>query len=282
MLKNIKLLSIVGLLLFISNVFCISKTIFDTPKLYFPTVIKDAYTNINYTDKYDTSKGIAEQAIETMGLKDYPRKVIFTNQNFEIFNKTDKPITIALQYSRINPVPNKSIFSKPIFEIIQAKTQSTVIKNLQYGGVIDTEINGTGSGTLTLYIWPNKSTYIAQKSEKMLDVSNTGPVYVYTFNNLQRLKKILKDGDYYFEGNPKYTIYVTFDGKIDEDKGDIGLRPQTGQLGKLGKIFGKETGLASKTETGLSLVTNIDKGDIKLTRIENQKRKTEAEILEQK
>ncbi len=256
MLKKLKILSILGLL-FISNAFSISKNILDTPKLYLPGGIANL-SSIDLKDyeskKYDTSKDPAKNAIDKMGLKDRPSKVIFTEQNFEVFNKTDKSITIALQLSIQNSLhASGEIYSNPTFEIISPKKQSTVIRNLQTTIDDMPEINklSRSKRSLTLYIWPNKSAYKEQRDGKILNLSqNPGLVYVYKFKDLEKFNK---------KNNPKYTMYLTFDGKINDKKGDIGLRPQTGQLGK---IFGKETGLASKTETGLSLVTNIDKNDI--------------------
>ncbi len=233
MLKNLKILSILGLLLSVGNSYTWSKTLLKTPKKY---VTATEARNYGYTDDYNSLDSANREFTDTK----LNKKFIMTNQNFELRNKTKSKIMV-------------------IAEIYNS------ITGCKFLGLEKIE-PGKASETFTNIEIPEQHMSPADRLQIKIiyaDKNKSLPTYEANYGNhcaknmaLDRTVGFLIANPQFKDGSPKGTFYLTLDGDSVQSSN---LRPQTGQLGK---FMGIETGLASKTETGLYIGNNILKGSI--------------------
>ncbi len=301
MFKNLKIFSIVSLLLGLlglADIYSISSTLVEPVRLYLPKAERErkkVKVNENLqTDEYfyetDLSlsqllKGTDKKAKVTFDTITYkptkspkPWDVEITNQNFEIFNKSNGPITFALQYSDKGP-GGRSFLGEPYVERVLKGKASKNIETAQGDANFLENISqlyhrDQGQDNpkillpterqillptehLCLYIY--KGEFEIQTERDVMvgkgDAQNPNRIVSDPYRVYEFKIPVLKNS----KGNPITTIYLTWDDKANKKTYSTGLKPETGQLGK---ILGIETGLAFKTESGLSIITNLDQANI--------------------
>ncbi len=310
MKKNLQILSMLGLLLSVGNSYTLSKTYLGVTEVYVPTTERDdlglrvgdfyKYDYFNEMDKInktyeakienakvaDKKKLEQEQTAALEKLKQSSKvdelttlnkvtTIMISDKNFEIFNKSKGPITIALQYIE----PNAQ--SGPLLKINPNSTADkyTQVINpgkenqFQYTDVLPI-YPANKDAKLRLYIW-DKSVKV-EKEESTVDWAKKGlinlgakligdeykkptsykiknPQYIYEFRDLYTLNRFnMIEPVANKDKKPILTLLLTWDGKEKNP-----LRPETGQLGPLQSL-----GIPKKTESGLSSEFNLEAKNI--------------------
>lgn len=257
MKKSLKLLYILSLLN-ITSLFSVTiKTLSKPIKLYVLDIerkagklnVGDLYKAVfknSAFERFDFLKKAKDINILDSASTD---KFIINDQNFEFYNKTKKPVRIALQVVNTavkNTAKDIKTTDGQNYEDVPAGKQSTKFR----------EINTllTSDEQLILYIFNEPRDISKTRAKALISALPIGSIdnadYVYKLVNLSSPKSTVIFTESVLPAqrsneSPLLTIYVTWDGVKE-------LRPQTGQL----------KGLAERTETGLGLFNNIEQKNI--------------------